>query len=530
MNGIIKKHNFIFFITIVIGIMVSSVNVLLAFIIGQLIDNIRTGRMDKLMFFSILILCFVLSYILLSIFYSYLGRLYSKKILHSIKSKVYMNLSRMPIYKYDENEFAFYYNMLTHDIEEINEKYIQKRYETIVSIFAFIISLTSLLFIDWLMSLIFILLTTLVIIIPSLLGKYQHQARTNFSKKYEGFVKELENVLSGFEVIRVLNVNNLIFNKITDEDNTMENSRMRSEVVDSAANSVISGISVAVQLLCILIGSYFVISGHITTGGLIMSVQILNSVFYPIQEISANMNLMKSVKSLKDKVENFLGSYKNDKKPIEKGDIELKDVSLSLGDKDVLDNFNYCFKEGESYIIIGESGCGKSTLAKLISGFYSNYRGDVLYNGDSSKDVDSGSISNIVRYISTKTYVLNNSLKENIRMYRDYTDDEVIKVARELGLDESLLNKDELGHSGKFISSGEYQRIAIARAMIENPYCIILDEPTANLDKENTKKIQDIIKKIEAPIKIVISHDYDEEYLNSFDHILDMNKVCHKKI
>lgn len=162
----------------------------------------------------------------------------------------------------------------------------------------------------------------------------------------------------------------------------------------------------------------------------------------------------------------------------------LENVSLSLGDKKVLNNFGYDFKEGNSYIIVGESGCGKSTLAKLISGFYSNFEGQIKYNGESVDNIDTGSISNVVRYISTKTYVINNSLKENIRMYRDYSDEEVMEVAKKLGFDDSMLMKDELGHGGKFVSSGEYQRIAIARAMIENPYCVILDEPTANLDKE----------------------------------------------
>ena len=525
MNKIIRKHNLLFVMTIILGIMVSSVNVLLAFIIGQLIDNINTGKMNKLGFFSILILCFVVVYVLLGIFYSYLGNLYSKKILHAIKSKVYSNLSKMPIYEYDEEEFAFYYNMLSHDIDEINGKYIQKRYETVVSVFAFIISLSSLLFIDWMMSLIFIALTMLVIIVPSIIGKYQHHARTAFSEKYEGFIKELENVLSGFEVLKVLNVSKNLFKKINEEDLNMENGRMKSEVIDSSANSLISGISMAVQLLCILIGSYFVINGHITTGGLIMAVQILNSVFYPIQDISANMNLMKSVKTLRDKIERFLIREDSNKKPVEKGDILLENVSLLLGDKKVLNNFGYEFKEGNSYIIVGESGCGKSTLAKLISGFYSNFDGQIKYNGELLENIDTSSISNVIRYISTKTYVINNSLKENIRMYRDYTDEQVIEVARRLGFDDSIIMKDELGHGGKFISSGEYQRIAIARAMIENPYCVILDEPTANLDKENTKKIQDIIKNIEAPIKIVISHDYDEEYLSSFDHVLDMTGV-----
>lgn len=302
MDKILRKHNLLFVVTIVFGVMCASLNILLAFIIGKLIDNITSGRMHKLGFFSILILCFVLMYVLLGIIYKYIAGTYKKKILHSMKSEVYTNLSKMPVYEYDEEEFAFYYNMLTHDVDELNHKYVEMRYDNLICVFSFFISLGSLLFIDWLMSLIFIGLTMLIIVVPSLIGRYQQEARTSFSKKYEGFVKELENVLSGFEVMRVLNVSKSMFGKITDEDLKMEEGRMKSEVIDGSAESVISGVSVAVQLLCMLVGSYFVIIGRVTTGGLIMGIQILNSVFTPINDISYNMNMIKSVKNLKEKI------------------------------------------------------------------------------------------------------------------------------------------------------------------------------------------------------------------------------------
>ena len=522
MEKILKKHRVLYIATIIVGVIISLVNVLVAYIIGRMIDNITKGGLDKIPFFILQVVLFIVCYTLFGVLYSYLGGTLSRKILHDVKSRVYRNLSVMPIYKYQKRDVSFYYNMLTHDINEINENYIERKYDTVVSIIAFFVSLIALLSINWIMSIIFIGLTLLIVIIPSFLMKLQEKSRINFSSRNEKFMKELENILSGFESVKVLNVGNRLFQKMKKEDRHLEDSRLRRTVVDSAVSYVVSGISFSVQLLCILVGSYFVIKGKITTGGLIMAVQILNSVIAPINIVSTNKNLINSTRPLREKIEEFLIEPEQAGKKIQEGDIVLENVSVNFSNKQVFHGFNYTFKRNNSYIIIGESGSGKSTLAKLIAGFYSDFDGKILYNNTDIREIDSNSIPGVVRYIGANTYVINDNLRENIRLYREYTDEEVDIVAGKVGFGKEMLCKSELGNGGKFISSGEYQRIAIARAMLEKPYCIILDEPTANLDKENTKNIQEIIKKLDTPIKIVISHDYDDEYLRSFDNVLIM--------
>ncbi len=522
MREVLRKYKILYALTIIVGVIISLVNVWVAYVIGQIIDNIIWGSLSRLNFFIILIILLIIFYILFGIFYSYLSGMLSKRILHDIKGKVYNNLLQIPIYQYQEKDISFYYNMLTQDINEINANYIERKYDTIVSIIAFFVSLFALFRINWLMAIIFIGLTLLIIIFPSFLMKLQEKSRIRFSAGNEKFMKELENILSGFESLKVLNVSKRLFQKMDKEDYYLEDARLRRSLTDGGVAYIISGISIFVQLLCILVGSYFVIRGEITTGSLIMAVQILNSVVTPINVISTNNNLMKSTKPLREKIEGFLVKPEQYGKSVQQGDIIFQNVSIRLADKQVLDGFDYHFKKNNSYIVIGESGSGKSTLAKLIAGFYADYDGRILYNNIDAHETDINSIPNIVRYIGANTYVINDSLKENIRMYREYTDEEVEVVASKVGFSKEMLEKSELGHGGKFISSGEYQRIAIARAMLEKPYCIILDEPTANLDKENTQKIRGIIKELDAPIKIVISHDYDDEYLSSFDNVLNM--------
>ena len=128
-----------------------------------------------------------------------------------------------------------------------------------------------------------------------------------------------------------------------------------------------------------------------------------------------------------------------------------------------------------------------------------------------------------VRYISPNPFIINESVKNNIKLYRDISDEDVLVAAKKVGFDESFLEKETLGDGAKYISSGELQRIAIARILLDNPYVIIFDEPAANLDPINAAQINKLIASIDVPIKIVITHDWDDDYLSAFDEIIDLN-------
>ena len=107
---------------------------------------------------------------------------------------MFSNILNSPIYDYQEKDVSYYYNMLTHDLDDINEKYIHSSQEIIVAIGGFIISIIALLRINVLMSIIFIAMTLVVMVLPSFLSSLQTNSRTNFSKNYEKYMNHLENI------------------------------------------------------------------------------------------------------------------------------------------------------------------------------------------------------------------------------------------------------------------------------------------------------------------------------------------------
>lgn len=525
MKKILKRHKFLWIITVLAGLTITFLNVGVAYIIGAVIDTISAGNMNALIRIGVYGLVLLVSYIIMGNLYAYLSAKFNHAVLTDTKSTLIRNIFDAPIYKYQKNEVSYYYNILTQDMDQIKENYINKSYETVVALGGLIISLGALLYINIKMTLFFLVLMVIVTLIPRIFVGLQTKVVSEFSENYEGYVEELENVLSGFESIKLLNITESLYKKILNRDESMEDSRMKKSVTEGFLLYTITGISFFSQIGCMIVGAAFAIRGEITTGMLLAAIQMLNFVFPPIRQISANRNLMKANKVIRDKVAPYLITQKESGESMKLGAIKLKNYSLSFGEKEVLKDLNLVFEPNKSYVVIGPSGSGKSVLAKSVAGYFENYDGHIEYGGIEGKNLKPSELQKHVRYIGANSFVLNDNIKENIRMYRDISDEKVENIAMKVGFDKNFIEKESLGHSGKYISSGEYQRISIARALLDKPFCLILDEPTANLDPENAKAILELITEIDIPIKILITHDYTDKYLKTFDDVINFNDI-----
>ena len=190
--------------------------------------------------------------------------------------------------------------------------------------------------------------------------------------------------------------------------------------------------------------------------------------------------------------------------------IEIKDLSKSYGDKEILKNINLTINDNEIVAIIGKSGCGKSTLLRCISRLENITKGSIY--------IDNENINNIKDYYKKVGMVLQNfNLFENLNVLDNLilapvklklmTKDEAIKKAKNYLKDIGLINK--IKEYPKNLSGGEKQRVAIIRALMENPKIILFDEPTSSLDPQMTQEVLDLMKRLSSLniTIIVVSHE-----------------------
>ncbi len=215
------------------------------------------------------------------------------------------------------------------------------------------------------------------------------------------------------------------------------------------------------------------------------------------------------------------------------GDIDLEMNTTSINDLEfkydgrnevLLKNINLNIKKGDKVAIIGESGSGKSTLLKLMMRFWDVEKGSIDIDNKNIKTIPTKALRKSQSLVSQETFLFNDTIENNLKIgKKDATRKEVIEAAKKASIHEfieTLPNGYEtnVGEIGSNLSSGEKQRLGIARAFLHNPQVLILDEPTSNLDTLN-----------EAEILKSIKNESDDKTIIMVSHRKSSTAICDKK-
>lgn len=267
-------------------------------------------------------------------------------------------------------------------------------------------------------------------------------------------------------------------------------------------------------------------------GGILLSVHgittqlILNLLFYVIitpvisTTLTKMMFMSEDTLIVKDAIQRFDSiscnnpSAAKESPDIKDNSIVLKNVCYSYdGNKDAVHNVSLSIKPGETAAFVGPSGGGKSTLAGIISGFYPPQSGSVLIGGTDEKNINNGDLMNMISFVFQNSKLIKASILDNVRMAKpDASRNEVIaalKTAQCEDIIEKLPNGIDtvIGTKGVYLSGGEQQRIAIARAVLKNSPILILDEATAFADPDNEALVQKAFENMtDGKTVIMIAH------------------------
>lgn len=208
-------------------------------------------------------------------------------------------------------------------------------------------------------------------------------------------------------------------------------------------------------------------------------------------------------------------------------DIEFDQVSFGYGSELVLDGISFKLEGNKSYALVGASGSGKSTIAKLISGFYKLDGGEIRIGGENIESYSEAAIMKHIAFVFQDAKLFKLSIYENVKTGNpDATDEEVAKALHLAGCD-GIIKKlpmginTIIGSKGIFLSGGEKQRIAIARAILKDADIIILDEASAAIDPENEYEMQKAFSNLmRGKTVIMIAHRLSS--IRTVDEILVM--------
>ncbi len=179
-------------------------------------------------------------------------------------------------------------------------------------------------------------------------------------------------------------------------------------------------------------------------------------------------------------------------------------------------------------MVIGESGCGKSTLCKMLIKEISDYTGDIYLDDINYRDILKNDLNNFVSYSQQEVYIFDGTIRNNITMYKSYSDEDVEDAIEKSGFKKVLESKKidletELKDNGVIFSGGEKQRLALARAIVNKKKIMIFDEPLSALDKKTGYDVLKSITDLSDVIIIVVLHQIDDDYKMLFDQVLKLS-------
>ena len=215
--------------------------------------------------------------------------------------------------------------------------------------------------------------------------------------------------------------------------------------------------------------------------------------------------------------------------------IRIENLNFAFGEKQILKNISFEVRKGEKIALVGESGAGKTTIFSLLKKTFSSDENSIFINNNPVNNIDRKSLLKKIAVVDHKENIMNESLLENIKIIKKDADEKEIQRVFSLShlkdMVETLENKEDtkLGEGGVNLSSGQKQRLAIARIFLKNPDVILLDEGTSALDNILEKKItENIFKEFEDKIIITIAHRLNT--IKSFDKIivLDNGEIVEK--
>ena len=307
--------------------------------------------------------------------------------------------------------------------------------------------------------------------------------------------------------------------------------------INSRFSTTTKTLRMMVQSLMLGLGAYFVIKGELSAGSIIACTVILSRALAPLESLLGNYSSVVNARSSWNSIKTWLFQEDPDESketlPDPKSSLSVKELSVfppNDNTKFIIKNIEFALKAGDVLGITGHSGSGKSTLGKALVAAWPAAKGKVCLDGADLQQWTRSNLGNHIGYLPQEIELFDGTVAENIsRFHEDAEFEKVLKASELAGTHQLILElKDgyntRLGTEGTALSSGQKQRIALARALYNDPFLIVLDEPNSNLDSEGEQRLNKTIDELSQRKAIVIFVSHRPQLLEKANVILVMHK------
>ena len=498
----------------------------------------------------------------------------SQGVLNKIRKQMFNHMQKLPIRYFDSRTHGEIMSTYTNDVDTLRQMLSQSIPQVFSACVSMIAVLGAMFATNLYLTLVVLAMVVLMIFVSRYLGgnssRYFVKQQEDIGK-VNGYIEEM---MEGQKVVKVFNYEEESKNKFDDLNEDLCDSMTKANMYANILMPCISNIGNLGYVLVAVIGGILSVNGILTIGSIAAFLQYVKAFTNPLGQVSQQMNsivmalagaerifdLIDQEEEVDDGYVTLVNAKIEDGKIVEskertgiwawkhphqdgritytrlRGQVEFENVQFGYQEnKRILHDITLTAKEGQKVSFVGATGAGKTTITNLINRFYDIQEGKIRYDRINIQKIKKDDLRRSLGMVLQDTSLFTGTIKDNIKYGKlDATDEEVIEAAKLSNADRFINNLPQgydtmITGNGEGLSQGQRQLLSIARAALNNPPVLILDEATSSIDTRTEKIVQDGMDKLmKGRTVFVIAHRLSTIRNSDLIMVLDHGRIIER--
>ena len=531
----IGKYKVLLVFSISLSIVAAILQLYVPILFGSAIDTvIKQGEVHYSRLLSVLIhigICITIASISLWVMNLINNRL-TYQTVKEIRAKAMRHLQHIPLSYLDVHSTGDIVQSVIADVDQLSDGLLLGFTQLFTGVVTIIATLVFMLSKNILITCCVIVLTPVSFFVARFISTRSYrlfQKQTSTRGKQTAFINEM---IGSEKVVKAFGYEKRASKRFEMINKELQQYSQNALFISSLTNPSTRAVNNVIYAIVAVLGSYSIMQGNLTVGGLTVLLSYANQYMKPFNDISSVVTELQNAMACADRVFTLIEAPAESVDPkldlVEKeGAIDIQNVFFSyLPDQKLIENFNFSAKPGTTTAIVGPTGCGKTTFINLLMRFYDANQGAIMIDGQNIYEVSRKSIRKNFGMVLQDTWLKNASIRDNIAFgVENASDEEIIEAAKEAhswefirrmphGLD-TIVTDDSL-------SQGQKQLLCITRVLLSKPNMLILDEATSSIDTRTELEIQAAFNNLmKGRTSFVVAHRLST--IRNADQIIVMN-------